>query len=465
VSGRHDTDVLIVGGGLVGSLAAIFLARRGLGVEVREQRPDIREAGGAGGRSINLVVASRGILPLERVGLKAGVLELTVPVRGRMMHSVSGELAYQPYGRDDSECNYSVSRAELNAHLITEAERCGVRFEFGRGLVGADLEAGRLELAGPGGGDVTSVAAPPVVLGADGAASAVRAEMAKRPGFEESVELLDWGYKELTIPAGPGGSFLIEKHALHIWPRGRIMLMALPNRDGSFTVTLYLPHRGESSFERLDTHQRVAELFRSQFPDAASLIPDLATAFFANPTGHLGTVRCRPWHLEGRFGLIGDAAHAIVPFFGQGMNAGFEDCRVLDELLDELGTEDWRHVLQEYSDARKPDADAIAGMALENFVEMRDRVKDPRFLLRKEVEHLLEERLPREYRSRYSMVMYGPRIPYRVAREAGAVQQSILDRLCDGLSSSADLDLDLARRLIGDKLAPLLERHEVSLDY
>lgn len=465
MSEGRDTDVLIVGGGLVGSLAAIFLARRGLGVEVRERRPDIREAGGAGGRSINLVVASRGILPLERVGLKAGVLELTVPVRGRMMHSVAGALAYQPYGRDDSECNYSVSRAELNAHLITEAEGNGVRFEFGRGLVSADLEAGRLDFADPAGGDVASIEAPSVVLGADGAASAVRAEMAKRPGFEESVDLLDYAYKELTIPAGPGGAFRIEKHALHIWPRGRTMLMALPNRDGSFTATLYLPHRGESSFEQLDTEPRVVELFRSQFPDAISLIPDLATEFFANPTGHLGTVRCRPWHLEDRVGLVGDAAHAIVPFFGQGMNAGFEDCRILDELLDELGTGDWGRVLREYSEARKPDADAIADMALENFVEMRDRVGNPRFLLRKEVEHLLEERLPRAYRSRYSMVMYGSRIPYRVAQEAGAIQQSILDRLCDGLSSSADLDLDLARRWIDEELTPLLERREVSLDY
>jgi kynurenine 3-monooxygenase len=329
----------------------------------------------------------------------------------------------------------------------------------------ADLEAGRLEFADDSGEDRTTVDAPSVVLGADGAASAVRAALAKRADFEESVDLLDYGYKELTIPAGPGGSFPIEKHALHIWPRGRLMLMALPNRDGSFTVTLYLPHHGESSFESLDTGVRVVELFETQFPDAIPLIPDLTADFFANPTGHLGTVRCRPWHLENRVGLIGDAAHAIVPFFGQGMNAGFEDCRVLDGLLDEHGTGDWGRVLREYSAARKPNADAIAEMALENFIEMRDRVGDPRFRLRKEVEHLLEERLPAEYRSRYSMVMYGCRIPYRVAREAGVVQRAILDRLCDGLSSSAELDLDLARRLIAEELTPYLERRGVSLDY
>lgn len=465
MSARTDADVLIVGGGLVGSLAAIALAHRGLGVEVRERLSDIREPGGAGGRSINLVVASRGIFPLEPLGLKDGVLDLTVPVRGRMMHSTSGELAYQPYGRDDSECNYSVSRAELNGYLISEAERRGVRFEFGRGLVGAELEAGRLEFAGADGEDRTTVDAPRIVLGADGAASAVRAELARRSGLEESLDLLDYGYKELTIPAGPGGSFSIEKHALHIWPRGRIMLMALPNRDGSFTVTLYLPHRGESSFESLDTDAPVVDLFETQFPDAIPLIPDLTGDFFANPTGHLGTVRCRPWHLEDRVGLIGDAAHAIVPFFGQGMNAGFEDCRVLGELLDEHGTGEWGRVLREYSESRKPNADAIAEMALENFVEMRDRVGDPLFRLRKEVEHLLEERLPREYRSRYSMVMYGCRIPYRVAQEAGAIQSSILDRLCDGLSSPAELDLELAGRLITEKLSPYLERREVSLDY
>jgi kynurenine 3-monooxygenase len=465
VSARGGEEVLIVGAGLVGSLTAIALARRGLGVEVRERRPDPREGEGAGGRSINLVVASRGIRPLGPLGLERAVLQLTVPVHGRMMHSVTGELAYQPYGRDDSECNYSVSRGELNALLISEAERRGVRFEFGRGLVGADLGAGRFEFADERGKRRTLVDAPSLVFGADGAASAVRAAMAGQPGFEESVDLLEFGYKELTVPAGPGGSFPIDKHALHIWPRGHLMLMALPNRDGSFTATLYLPHRGPSSFEHLDTVARVVELFETQFPDAVRLLPDLATEFFAHPTGRLGTVRCRPWYAGEHVGLIGDAAHAIVPFFGQGMNAGFEDCRVLGELLDAHGTSDPGRVLKAYFDSRKPDADAIADMALENFVEMRDRVGDARFLLRKEVEHRLEERLPREYRSRYSMVMYGSFIPYRVALEAGQVQQSILDRLCDGLSSPDEMDFDLARRLIAERLTPFFERHGVSLDY
>ncbi len=459
-----QTDVVVVGAGLVGSLVAIALSRRGLRVSVYERRPDPRLGGAEGGRSINLVVAARGIRSLERFGLWRAVRELTVPVTGRMVHARSGELTFQPYGRDESECNHSVPRGALNRFLVGEAEGNGVRFAFGKRLVTAELETGRLFFDDGEGTDVTEVQAPRL-LGADGAASAVRAAMSRVAGFEESIEPLGYGYKELTIPPAPDGSYRIDARSLHVWPRGRIMLMALPNRDRSFTVTLYLPLGGEDGFDRIGDAAAVQRLFDREFADAAPLIEDLTRSFLDNPTGTLGTVRCRPWRHRDRVALIGDAAHAIVPFFGQGMNCGFEDCRVLDELLETHGLDDWERVLDEYARVRKPEGDAIAEMALDNFVEMRDRVGEPSFLLRKAVEHRLEEALPAEYRSRYSMVMYADAIPYRIAQRAGEVQRALLDELCRGLDDPARLDLERARDLIRDRLTPFLREHGVRLDY
>jgi kynurenine 3-monooxygenase len=453
---------VIVGGGLVGSLLSIFLVRRDAEVTVYEAREDPRGGGGEGGRSINLVVTTRGLRALERVGLKAGALRLTVPVTGRMVHGLDGAVAYQPYGRDETECNHSISRAELNRFLIEEAEKRGVRFRFRSPLVRADIAGGRLEFEDAVAGRRNSVEAP-IVFGADGAMSVVRAELMKLPGNEEFVEPLQYGYKELVIPPGKDGTHRITKNALHIWPRGDLMLMALPNRDGSFTVTLYLPHEGEHGFDGLDSESALLRFFETFFPNAIPLIPDLLSSFFENPTGTLGTVRCRPWFLRDRVALIGDAAHAVVPFFGQGMNCGFEDCAVLDELIGEYSG-DWILVLRRYGEMRKTDADAIADMALDNFVEMRDRVGDPRFLLRKQLEHKLEERWPREYRSRYSMVMYSS-IPYSVAQRAGKIQDEILAQLLDGMSSVDDLDYERARELIERRLTPFLEEHSVVLNY
>jgi len=460
-SGIERGEVTIVGGGLVGSLLAILLARRGHDVTVRERRSDLSEGPVEAGRSINLVVTRRGIRALERVGLAERALGLTVPVHGRMVHGPTGSVAFQPYGRDTSECNHSISRAALNEFLVREAAASGARLRFDSRLVEADLELGRLVFEDPRDGRREEVRAR-VVFGADGAGSAVRAARARLPGFEERLEPLGHGYKELDIPPGPDGGFRIERNALHVWPRGAFMLMALPNPDGNFTVTLYLPERGPFGFDRIDAPARVTALFREQFADALPLIPDLETAFFDRPTGALATVRCRPWRLGDRALLLGDAAHAIVPFFGQGMNCGFEDCTVLDDLVE--GGAGWGAVFEEFERLRKPNADAIADMAIENFVEMRDRVGDACFLLRKAVEHRLEIEMPFEYRSRYSMVMYS-HIPYRTAQEAGELQQTILDELCRDLASAEDLDLDRARRLVRERLGPLLRRRAVSLDY
>ncbi len=456
-------QVVIIGAGLVGSLLSIYLTRRGFEVAVYERLPDLRGSRQAAGRSINLVMTSRGIQALRDVGLEQKAEELIVPVTGRMLHSLDGELTYQPYGRDESECNHSISRGGLNRLLVCEAESHGVRFHFDKRMIGGSLETGRVSFADEAGGDPLEVQAS-VVLGADGAGSAVRQILKQMEGYEESIELLSHGYKELLMPAGPGGSFRIEKNALHIWPRGDLMMMALPNLDGSFTVTLYLPQRGPAGFARLNSPARIEALFEQQFPDSMPLIPDLAQSFLAGPTGELGTVRCHPWHYRDSVSLIGDAAHAIVPFFGQGMNCGFEDCTVLDALLEEHGEGNWGAVLSEFDESRKPHADAIAEMALENFVEMRDRVGDPRFRLRKTVEHRLEREWPREYRSRYSMVMYGS-VPYRTAQQAGVIQSEILDRLCDGLQVPDDLDVPRARRLIREKLTPFLRENSVDLGY
>jgi kynurenine 3-monooxygenase len=462
VDRKDREEIVIVGAGLVGSLLAIFLTGRGFRVVVHERRADLRGADGPAGRSINLVVTSRGVRALSAVGLWETARPLSVPVIGRLIHSTAGELAYQPYGRDDSECNYSVSRLELNRFLVTEAGRRGVEFRFESRLRAADLDRGRLTFTDDAGGNREEVDAR-VVIGADGAPSALRKEMMKLAGYRELVEPLDHGYKELVIPSGPMGDFRIERNTLHVWPRGESMLMALPNWDGSFTVTLYMPVEGAKGFTGLDDAGKVVALFNERFPDAIPLIPDLERGFFANPTGNLATVRCSPWHVGGRALLVGDAAHAIVPFFGQGMNCGFEDCTVLDRLIEEHGP-DWETLFPVFDRARKPHADAIAEMALENFVEMRDHVGDTGFRLRKEVEHRLESEWPDEYRSRYSLVMYSD-IPYGVAQQAGRIQHEILESLCDGLEEASALDMARARSLVRERLAPFLESAGVDLDY
>jgi kynurenine 3-monooxygenase len=456
----HEIDrtqtVTLAGAGLVGSLMSLFLARRGFQVEVLERRADMRLESVDAGRSINLAISARGLHALKQVGLEQEARRHAIPMRGRMIHPLSGALALQPYGKDDSQHINSISRAWLNQYLMTHAEGTGrVRIRFKQRLQHVDFDSGSLTVLDESSGTSRQERAP-VLLGTDGSGSAVRQEMMRRPGYSSSEERLSHGYKELTIPAGPGGSFRMEKHALHIWPRGTFMLIALPNEDGSFTCTLFLPFEGPVSFASLDSASQVTALFEAQFPDALALIPSLTHDFFHNPTGSMVTVKSAPWHVDGRAVLLGDAAHAIVPFFGQGMNCGFEDCGVLDGLLARHSR--WDEAFAELSRLRKPNADAIADMAVENFIEMRDSTASPRFLLEKQVEKVLLNAFPGQFLSRYSLVSFS-RVPYRLAYEVGALSGAIVSELSEGLTRAEDVDLERAARLVRERLVPFLEEH------
>ena len=434
-------DVVIVGAGPVGSLLALTLARRGHGVDVYERRPDMRQVDIAAGRSINLAVSTRGLHALHHVGLDADVLDQAVAMPGRMTHALDGKLALLPYGSEREHIN-SMSRSGLNKLLMTRAEETGrVRLHFNQRLADYDfdLRVARFEPFG--------YLRAPVIVGSDGSASALRACM----GGEVSQEVLSSGYKELTLPPKAGG-FAMHRNALHIWPRGNFMLIALPNRDGSFTCTLFLPFEGPASFAAIEAPADAERFFAETFPDALALIPRLGEALAEAPLGRMVTVKCARWS-RGQAVLIGDAAHAIVPFFGQGMNAGFEDCTVLMEILDHEA--DWTRAFAELSDSRRPDADAIADLAVENFVEMRDKVADPEFVLWKEVEAELSRRFPGEYLSRYQLVTF-TRVPYRVAQEAGRLQTTLLRDLTQTARTARDVDYSRAHSLIQQRLLPML---------
>ncbi len=453
---RENERVTVVGAGLVGSLLSLYLARRGFTVEVLERRPDMRREVVDAGRSINLAISTRGLHALRQVGLEAEALRHAIPMRGRMIHPPRGELAFQPYGKDDSQHINSLSRAWLNQFLMTQAEATGrVRIRFRQRVTGIDLDAGRLSVLDEASGQAREDETP-VLFGTDGANSMVRQAMVQRPGYVGSQEQLGHGYKELTIPAAPGGAFRMEKHALHIWPRGAYMLIALPNEDGSFTCTLFLPFQGPVSFESHDSPARVRAFFEEQFPDALALIPDLVETFFRNPTGHMVTVKSAPWNVGGRAVVLGDAAHAIVPFFGQGMNCGFEDCGVLDAVM--RRHTDWEGVFSEFASLRKTHADAIADMAVENFIEMRDSTASPRFLLEKGVEKVLLNAFPGEFVSRYTLVSFS-RVPYRLAYEVGAIAGGIVSELAEGLPRAEDVDLQRAGRLIRERLVPFMKEN------
>ncbi|HEY0702376.1 MAG TPA: NAD(P)/FAD-dependent oxidoreductase [Candidatus Acidoferrales bacterium] len=451
MKGRAD-KIALVGAGLTGPLLAVSLARRGFKVDIYERRPDMRTVQMRAGRSINLAISTRGIHALREAGLWDDLRPIVIPMKGRRMHAVDGKISFQPYGKDENEVINSISRGDLNIALINAAEALGVGFHFEKRCVSVDSAGPALLIRDERSGAETSIDAS-IVIGTDGSASAIRTEIlnSSQPNFSE--EFLDYGYKELTISAGADGSHVLDPNALHIWPRGSYMLIALPNPDGTFGCILFLPFEGENSFAKIDTGESVREFFTSHFCDAVPLIPHLTEQFFANPTGSMVTVKCQPWHRNGKVLILGDAAHAIVPFFGQGMNCAFEDCTVFLELLDRHGP-DWPLIFQEFEAARKINTDAIADLANDNFVEMRDRVGDPRFLLRKRVELLLEARFPRVFVPKYSMVTFH-RIPYSVALSRGEIQDRILGELCDGISSVDELDWPRAESLVRENLTPL----------
>ena len=444
--------ITLIGAGLNGPLLALGLVKRGFEVEIYERRPDMRCVKISAGRSINLALSTRGIYALTEARLWQGMQPIIVPMKGRMIHSRDLNLTFQAYGKDESEVIHSVSRAELNIALLNAAEAQGVKIHFERRCTGVRFKNRQLHLRDEANGDESDVEYQ-TVIGCDGSASAIRGAMLRLNRFNFSQEYLNYGYKELTIAAGRGGKHMIETNALHIWPRGNYMLIALPNVDGTFACILFLPFEGADSFEELTTKAAVQEFFQSRFPDVIPLMPDLAENFFANPTGAMVTIKCSPWHMGGQALLLGDAAHAIVPFFGQGINCGFEDCTTLLELLDRHGA-DWERVFREFEEARKINTDAIANMAVDNFVEMRDRVGDRRFLLRKQVEFALEAKYPHQFVPKYAMVTFH-RIPYATALQRGQVQEGILAELCDGIESVDDLDWTRADALIRSGLTPM----------
>jgi kynurenine 3-monooxygenase len=444
--------ITLVGAGLVGPLLAIGLTRRGFAVEIYERRPDMRRVRMRAGRSINLALSVRGIHAVSSAGLWHEMQKIVVPMKGRMMHSANCELTFQPYGKDESEVINSISRADLNIALLNAAEAAGVKIHFQQRCTGVDLTTGTLRLHDERSGREQNTDSE-IVIGCDGSASSIRTEMLKLNRFDFSQQYLNYGYKELTIPAGAGKQHAFDANALHIWPRGNYMLIALPNIDGTFACILFLPFEGTDSFAQLTARPAVTDFVRSRFPDAAGLMPKLAENFFANPTGSMVTIKCSPWHHESRVLLLGDAAHAIVPFFGQGINCGFEDCTFLLDLIDKRGA-DWNRIFTEFEDARKVNSDAIADMAVGNFVEMRDHVADPRFLFRKKVELALEGRLPRLFVPKYSMVTFH-RIPYAIALERGMVQDQILTEICGSITHIGDIDFDKADELIRARLTPL----------
>jgi kynurenine 3-monooxygenase len=416
--------IAITGAGLVGSLLAIYLVKRGYQVSVFERRPDMRKGKGYEGRSINLALSNRGIKALEEVGLAEELKKEAIPMHGRIVHDLQGKTNFQPYGKAGQYIN-SISRSGLNKVLMTKAESLGVEFHFEQRITSVDFEKTQLTIQHSTFN--TQHSTFDLIIGSDGAFSAVRLAMQLTDRFDFSQDYIEHGYKELHIPAGAAGSFQMEKNALHIWPRESYMLIALPNPDGSFTLTLFFPFKGDPSFDKLQTKESVNAFFESTFPDAYCLMPTLLEDFFHNPASSLVTMKCYPW-VRNKTLLIGDAAHAIVPFYGQGMNAGFEDCRRLNQLLDSH-QDDWEKVVSLFQEERKPNAEAIAQLALDNFIEMRDLVNDAGFILRKRIESKLHELFPEKWIPLYSMVTFHEDIPYSVAYEIGQKQKKIMEEV------------------------------------
>ncbi|HLZ97243.1 MAG TPA: NAD(P)/FAD-dependent oxidoreductase [Steroidobacteraceae bacterium] len=448
-TGRVD----IVGAGPTGALLAILLQRRGLQVTLYEARKDPRASPGESGRSINLALADRGMHALRVAGVLDDLAGALVTMRGRQIHEKSGSQSLQLYGRRPDEVIYSISRHRLNQVLLDAAARLpGVETRFEHRLEDADFAHGMAQIRDLRHDRLSNFPMQPL-LATDGAGSVTRRRMAALGIIESREEDLDHGYKELSIPAGPSGAYRMVSDALHIWPRGNFMLIALPNVDGSFTATLFLPRRGAVSFEALASPPLIERFFRTEFPDVYALMPNCVAEFQAHPTGFLGTVYANRWSAGATAALIGDAAHAIVPFHGQGMNCCFEDCVEFGAAAARHAA--WQDVFAEFFASRKPNTDAIAAMALENYLEMRERVADPRFRLEQSLALELERRHPTRFIPRYSMVMFHHEISYRSARLRGDIQNRLLAELTAHAATLEDIDFGRASREISRELPPI----------
>lgn len=443
--------ITIIGAGLAGALLATLLAREGWGVDVFERRPDPRRRGYEGGRSINLALAERGLHALRQAGLTEQVMTQAVMMRGRMVHSAEGGTQLLRYGKDDSEVIWSVHRGRLNIALLDAAQAAGANLQFDSRLEAVDFAARTFTLVH----DRERVGEPrgfSVLIGADGAGSGLRQALRPHVALNERLESLGHGYKELEIPPAADGGFRIEPNALHIWPRGGYMCIALPNTEKTFTVTLFLPNEGEPSFTTLPDLAAARAFFARDFADALPLVPEFDADWINNPTSGLATLYLDRWHLDGRAVLLGDAAHAMVPFHGQGMNCAFEDCLALADHI--RHADDWGAAFADFEAERKPNAEAIQAMALENYIEMRDQVDDPAFLLQRQLERLLAERHPGRFVPRYTMVSF-QRVPYAVAFARGKVQRQLLAEATRSCTTLEEVDLARADAMVLERLEPL----------
>ena len=434
----QNKKVTLIGAGLVGSLLSTYLTKHGYTVDIYERRVDMRKDTISAGRSINLALSDRGWRGLAGVGLADEVKKVAIPMSGRMIHNQDRSLKYQPYGKE-GQAIYSVSRGGLNCVLMDQAEKHGATIHFNERCVTMDLETNTTIFENAITGATKKISSD-LMISSDGAYSAGRLSLMFTDRYNYSQSYLEHGYKELTIPPAQNGTHQLEKNALHIWPRGGYMLIALPNIDGSFTCTLFFPYHGNPSFEKLDSKPKVTKFFEDVFPDAVPLMPTLEEDFFSNPTGSLMTVKAFPWTWKNRMMLIGDAAHAVVPFYGQGMNCGFEDCVELDQLI-KKHQHNWEHIMPEYENLRKPNSDAIADLAIANFVEMRDLVGQPSFLLRKQIEAKFSDKYPEKWTPLYTMVTFSD-LPYSVALREGRKQDQIMQQVMelDGIENRWDSD-------------------------
>ncbi|MEO1434388.1 MAG: NAD(P)/FAD-dependent oxidoreductase [Bacteroidota bacterium] len=438
--------IIIVGAGLCGTLLAVRMAQRGYQVSLHEKRSDMRKHYVDAGRSINLALSNRGLQALELAGLRESVLEHCIPMHGRMIHPLNGATFLSRYSGRAADYINSVSRSGLNIALLDEAEKLpNIHIQFDSNCLGVDLENAAITYQVKG-EDHPKKEQGAIVIGTDGAGSAVRRSMMAQTTqllFNYSQDFLRHGYKELTIHPTESGGYQIEKNALHIWPRGNFMIIALPNLDGSFTVTMFHPYDTEIGFDQLDTRDKIRTFFENEFPDLLPHMPHYLDEYFENPVGTLGTIRCYPWQAYGKTLIMGDAAHAIVPFYGQGMNASFEDVYVFDKMMD-AHDGNWTTLFEAYQEARAENANAIADLALDNFYEMRDQVDDPEFMMKRQLEMQMEQQFE-DYYSKYSLVTFRPELPYSTAMKLGRQQDALLLDICRKAEKMPDLqDVRLA---------------------